>query len=108
MVSQFTLYTHNGGPNGWKVAIVLEELGLSYDSIYLDFNSGEHKEEKHTKYNPNGRIPTLIDHQNNDLVIWESNAILLYLVGKYDKDHKISIDMAQLEQMSSVSPTVHE
>ncbi|OBZ71250.1 Glutathione S-transferase 2 [Grifola frondosa] len=88
---QFTLYTHKGGPNGWKVAIVLEELGLSYESIYLDFGKNEQKGEEHTKYNPNGRIPTLIDHKNNDFVIWESNAIITYLVEKYDTEHKISV-----------------
>lgn len=53
-----------------KVAIVLEELGLSYETIYLDFAKKEQKDENHTKYNPNGRIPTLIDHKNNDFVIW--------------------------------------
>lgn len=35
-------------------------------------------------------MPTLIDHSNNDFVIWESGAIIQYLVGKYDKEHKIS------------------
>lgn len=103
MSKHFTLYTHNGGPNGWKVAIVLQELGLTYDSIYLDFSKGEHKQPEHTKYNPNGRIPTLIDHQNKDIAIWESNSALLYLVGKYDKDHKISIEMSNLEQMASLN-----
>lgn len=53
-----------------KVATILEELGLTYESIYLDFGKGEQKEERHTKYNPNGRIPTLIDHQNNDFTLW--------------------------------------
>ena len=53
-----------------KVAFVLEELGLTYESIYLDFNTGEHKKPEHTKYNPNGRIPTLIDHKNNDFTVW--------------------------------------
>lgn len=91
------------GPNGWKVAIVLNELGLEFESIYLDFNKGEQKEEKHTKYNPNGRIPTLIDHSNNDLAIWESNAILLYLVGKYDTQKTLSIDMAKPELMASLN-----
>lgn len=84
----FTLYTHKLGPNGWrvslhtvcgpqgsplvyrKVAIVLEELGLEYRSLYLDVKAGEHKGPEHTKFNPNGRIPTLIDHKNNDFVIW--------------------------------------
>ena len=57
-------------PVSRKVAIVLEELGLTYESIYLDFQQGEQKASEHTKYNPNGRIPTLIDHKNNDFVIW--------------------------------------
>ncbi|PCH41974.1 glutathione S-transferase C-terminal-like protein [Wolfiporia cocos MD-104 SS10] len=87
---QFTLYTHKGGPNGWKVAFVLTELGLTYESIYLDFNKGEHKAPEYTKYNPNGRIPTLIDHRNNDFTVWESNAVITYLVEKYDTNHKIS------------------
>ncbi|RPD63378.1 glutathione S-transferase C-terminal-like protein [Lentinus tigrinus ALCF2SS1-6] len=88
---QFTLYTHARGPNGWKVAFVLEELGLSYHSIYLDFDKKEQKAPEHTQYNPNGRIPTLIDHHNGDFVIWESNAIILYLVDKYDREAKISV-----------------
>ncbi|KAI0343560.1 glutathione transferase Ure2p5 [Trametopsis cervina] len=89
---QFTLYTHARGPNGWKVAMVLEELGLTFEEIFLDFAKGEHKDPSHTKYNPNGRIPTLIDHKNNDFVLWESCAILLYLVEKYDTEHKISVE----------------
>ncbi|CDO72783.1 hypothetical protein BN946_scf184994.g36 [Trametes cinnabarina] len=88
---QFTLYSHVLGPNGWKVAFVLEELGLTYETIYLDFARGEQKSPEHTKYNPNGRIPTLIDHQNYDFVVWESNAILLYLVEKYDKENKLGV-----------------
>ncbi|OJT13995.1 Glutathione S-transferase 2 [Trametes pubescens] len=86
----FTLYTHNFGPNGWKVAIVLEELGLEYRSLYLDVKKGEHRAPEHTKFNPNGRIPTLIDHKNDDFVVWESDAIITYLVEKYDPEGKIS------------------
>ncbi|KAI0702242.1 thioredoxin-like protein [Earliella scabrosa] len=88
---QFTLFTHFGGPNGWKVAFVLEELGLTYESVYLDFGKGEQKAPEHTKYNPNGRIPTLIDHANGDFAVWESNAIMLYLVDKYDKEKKLAL-----------------
>ncbi|OSD00751.1 glutathione transferase Ure2p class [Trametes coccinea BRFM310] len=87
----FTLYSHKFGPNGWKVAIVLEELGLEYESLYLDFQKQEQKSPEHLKHNPNGRIPTLIDHKNNDFAIWESDAILLYLVEKYDPEGKISV-----------------
>ncbi|KAI0685586.1 glutathione S-transferase [Cytidiella melzeri] len=89
--AQFTLYSHKGGPNGWKVAIVLEELGLHYETKFLDFQKGEHKAEEHTKLNPNGRIPTLVDHNNGDFTIWESDAIILYLVDTYDTEHKISV-----------------
>ncbi|KAI0343624.1 glutathione S-transferase C-terminal-like protein [Trametopsis cervina] len=88
--AQFTLFSHKGGPNGWKVVIVLEELGLSYNTTFLDFSKDEHRAENHTKYNPNGRIPTLIDHKNGDFVVWESDAIILYLVDNYDTEHKIS------------------
>jgi len=88
---QFTLYSHLGGPNGWKVAFVLEELGLTYESIYLNFQLKEQKAPEFVKYNPNGRIPALIDHKNNDFVIWESGAILVYLAEKYDTGNKISV-----------------
>ncbi|KZT53749.1 glutathione S-transferase, partial [Calocera cornea HHB12733] len=88
---QFTLYTHAGGPNGWKVALALELLGLTYEPIYLDFSKGEHKGPEYTKLNPNGRIPTIIDHKNGDFTLWESGAILQYLVDKYDPEHKISV-----------------
>jgi glutathione S-transferase len=85
-----TLYSHAGGPNGWKVAIVLEELGLQYETKYMNFNVGEHKQQDYTQYNPNGRIPTIIDHDNGDFVLWESNTIIKYLCETYDKEGKIS------------------
>ena len=56
--------------------IVLEELGLDYQPIFLDFSKGEHKAEEYTKHNPNGRIPTLIDHKNGDLTIWSVSTSL--------------------------------
>jgi glutathione S-transferase len=75
------------GPNPLKVAILLEYLGLSYDVKALDFGDDPEKGVKGAafmKVNPNGRVPALVDHQNKDLVIWESGAILYYLVDKYD------------------------
>ncbi|KAI5474392.1 glutathione S-transferase [Pseudohyphozyma bogoriensis] len=90
-MAQFTLYSHAGGPNGWKVAFVLKALGLSYKTIYLDFAKGEHKAEAFTKFNPNGRIPALVDHENGDFVVWESSAILLYLVDTYDKENTLTV-----------------
>ena len=57
-------------PRFRKVAIVLEELGLDYGNIYYDLATNVQKTEEYTKYNPNGRIPALIDHKNADFVIW--------------------------------------
>ena len=74
-----------------KAAFILEELGLTYESVFLDFGKGEQKAPSHTQYNPNGRIPTLIDHTNGDFAVWESNAIMLYLVDKYDKEKKLTV-----------------
>lgn len=74
-----------------KVAFVLEELGLMYEPVYLVFEKGEQKAPEYTKYNPNGRIPALIDHHNGDFVIWESDAILLYLVDRYDQEKKLTV-----------------
>lgn len=53
-----------------KVAIILEELGLTYESIHLKLEEGEQKAPDYLKINPNGRIPALVDHKNNDFVVW--------------------------------------
>lgn len=85
------LRSHLGpGPNPLKVAILLEKLGLSYEVVPLVFGDDQEKgvKGKFLKVNPNGRVPALVDHQNKDFTVWESGAILLYLVGKYDKEGK--------------------
>ncbi len=53
-----------------KVVFVLEELGLNYDTVYLDLAKGESRSPEFLKINPNGRIPALIDHGNDDFIIW--------------------------------------
>ncbi len=50
--------------------ILFEELGLTYEPVYLNLQTGEHKQPEYTKYNPNGRVPAIIDHYNNDFVLW--------------------------------------
>ncbi|KAH0605981.1 uncharacterized protein H6S33_004438 [Morchella sextelata] len=87
---QFTLYSVTAGPNPWKVNIILEELNLPYHTVYIDRHSGEHKKAPYLAVNPNGRMPALVDHSNNDFTVWESGAIILYLVKKYDTAHAIS------------------
>ncbi|CAO1615852.1 unnamed protein product [Parajaminaea phylloscopi] len=88
-MSQFTLYSHRGpGPNPLKAAILLEKLGLTYDVVALDFGNDPEKgvkSEKFLKLNPNGRVPALVDHKNGDFTVWESGAILYYLVEQYDQ-----------------------
>ncbi|KAI0659280.1 glutathione S-transferase C-terminal-like protein [Cubamyces menziesii] len=87
----FTLYGDVLPPSPMNVAIVLNELGLEYNLAPVDIPGGEHKGPEFTKLNPNGRIPALVDHTNGDFVIWESGAIILYLVERYDKDKKLSV-----------------
>lgn len=72
-------------PNGWKVSIALEEMGLPYTFRHIKLSEMEQKQDWYLKLNPNGRIPTLIDHDNGDFVIFESGAILIYLAEKSGK-----------------------
>lgn len=75
------LYTAST-PNGWKVSITLEELNIPYKVIPIDLIKGEQKEAAFLKINPNGRIPAIIDHDENDLAIFESGAIMIHLAEK--------------------------
>ena len=75
------------GPNPPKVAIVLEELGLAYEVV--DINFVEVKEPKFLAINPNGRMPAIED-PNTGITLWESGAIISYLVERYDEEQKLS------------------
>ncbi len=66
-------------PNGWKVSIALEELGLGYDVAPVDLGVGEQKQPWYLRLNPNGRIPTIVDRDKDDFVVFESGAILIHL-----------------------------
>lgn len=76
-----TLYTA-GTPNGWKASVTLEELGLAYSVRPMALGTREQKEPWYLQLNPNGRIPTIVDHDNDDFAIFESGAILVYLAEK--------------------------
>ncbi|KAJ5111477.1 glutathione S-transferase [Penicillium argentinense] len=84
-----TLYFHGSSPNPWKVAMILEELNLPY--IKKDVSFTEIKKEPYVLINPNGRLPAIQD-PNTDLTLWESGAIIEYLVETYDTNHKISFE----------------
>lgn len=81
----YTLFSHRSAPNGFKVAIVLSELQMPYNTFFLDFNAGEHRSPEFISITPNARVPALIDHGLDNLSIWESGAILLHLVNRYYK-----------------------
>ena len=69
-------------PNGWKVSITLEELGLPYTLHKIDLSSGDQKKKPFTDINPNGRIPAIVDRANGDFPVFESGAIMMYLAEK--------------------------
>ena len=69
-------------PNGHKVSIALEELGLPYQLRVVDLAAGEQKRAEFLALNPNGRIPVIVDHAAGDFVVFESGAILVYLAEK--------------------------
>jgi len=75
------LYT-DATPNGWKVSVVLEEIGVEYTTHHVDITTGAQKEESFVKLCPNGRIPAIVDRANGDFPIFESGAIMLYLARK--------------------------
>ncbi|EMB49434.1 glutathione S-transferase, partial [Vibrio mimicus CAIM 602] len=72
-------------PNGHKIAIALEEMGLEYTTHALNLSSNEQKQPAFTAINPNGRIPAIVDRENEDFAVFESGAILLYLAEKTGK-----------------------
>ncbi|KAJ1973035.1 Glutathione S-transferase 2 [Dimargaris xerosporica] len=76
-------------PNGWKPSIVLEELNVPYDVKRLDITTNVQKEPWFLKINPNGRIPAIVDHRHGDFQVFESGAILLWLVQNYDPEHTL-------------------
>lgn len=75
------LYT-SSTPNGWKASIALEELGLEYSVHHIKLDQKQQSEPEYLKINPNGRIPTIVDRDNDDFSVFESGAILIYLAEK--------------------------
>ena len=69
------LYT-SPTPNGWKAAMALEELSLDYTVKNIDLAAGDQHKPYFLKMNPNGRNPVIVDHEEDGLVIFDSNAIL--------------------------------
>jgi GST-like protein len=78
MIDLYTAAT----PNGWKVSVMLEEVGLPYKVKALNLSKLDQKQAWFLQVNPNGRIPAIVDHQDGDFPVFESGAILIYLAEK--------------------------
>ena len=78
------LYT-TSTPNGHKVSCTLESMSLDYTTHAIDLQKGDQKTPDFLAMNPNGRIPVIVDRKNDDLAIFESGAIMIYLAEKTGK-----------------------
>ena len=94
-------------PNGYKVSIALEELGLKYEVKKIELSKGIQKEPWFLKLNPNGRIPVL---KHGKEVIFDSGAILYFLAKKYNKlmptseSGRLQVMQWLMFQMSGIGP----
>jgi GST-like protein len=100
-------------PNGWKVSIALEEMGLPYNVTYVDIGAGDQFKPDFLKIAPNNRMPAIIDPDGPDgapISLFESGAILQYLArktgqfcGPTQRD-RISVDQWLMWQMGGLGP----
>ena len=94
-------------PNGRKISIMLEELGVKYNPILISLDKKEQFSPEFSKISPTNKIPVIVDKES-DQIIFESGAILLYLAKKYNKflDEKDYWNVVQwlFFQMAYVGP----
>ncbi len=90
------LYVANGSTNSRKVQAVVDHLGITVETIYLDYMKGDLKSPAYLKINPTGKVPAF---EENGFALWESNAINKYLCGKrpgnalYPADPRVQADI---------------
>ena len=83
------LYDLNRSGNCYKVRLLLSMLGLTYQKVATDSTAGETLTAEFKRLNPRGQIPVLID---DETVIWDSMAILVYLARRYGNEHWLPND----------------
>ncbi len=100
-------------PNGWKVSIALEEMGLPYSVHYVNIGAGDQFEPAFLKIAPNNRMPAIVDPDGPDgapISIFESGAILQYLARKTGKfggpteRDRVGVDQWLMWQMGGLGP----
>jgi len=103
------LYT-SPTPNGWKASITLEEAEIPYEVKPIRLDKLEQKEDWFLKLNPNGRIPAIVDRDNDNFAVFESGAIMVYLAemsGKLlptDRKGRSRVMQWLMFQMGGVGP----
>ncbi|WP_224825552.1 glutathione S-transferase N-terminal domain-containing protein [Cognatishimia sp. MH4019] len=100
-------------PNGWKVSIALEEMGLPYETHLVNIGAGDQFKPDFLKIAPNNRMPAIVDPDGPDgapISIFESGAILQYLArktgqfgGPTERD-RVAVDQWLMWQMGGVGP----
>lgn len=100
-------------PNGWKITIMLEELGAPYTLHYVNIGKGEQFEPSFLAISPNNRMPAIVDPQGPDgkpVSVFESGAILQYLGRKFAKFYpvqeraRIEVEQWLMWQMGGLGP----
>ena len=100
-------------PNGWKISIFLEEVGLPYNVVPVDIAAGDQFEEEFLKISPNNKMPAIVDHEGPDggpISLFESGAILIYLSEKtgqfFPQDPRVRYEILSwlMFQMGHVGP----
>jgi GST-like protein len=100
-------------PNGWKITIMLEELGVPYEVKYVDIGKGEQFEPSFLEIAPNNRMPAIVDPEGpggSPISIFESGAILQYLGRKFgkfyptDERHRVQVEEWLFWQVGGLGP----
>lgn len=99
-------------PNGWKVAILLEELGIPYNMIPVNIRAGDQFKPAFVALSPNNRMPAIVDHDTDSepVSVFESGAIMRYLAQKHqqfmpaDYREQIQLDEWLFWQVGNLGP----
>ncbi len=103
------LYT-SATPNGWKASVALEEMAIEYQVYVIDLMKAEQKSEEFLKLCPNGRIPAIVDRNNDNFAVFETGAIMIYLAEKSGqflptgKKERSQVMQWLMFQMSGIGP----
>ncbi|SET72422.1 glutathione S-transferase N-terminal domain-containing protein [Oceanicella actignis] len=100
-------------PNGWKVSIALEEMGLPYETRLVNIGAGEQFRPEFLRISPNNRMPAIVDPEGPDgapISVFESGAILLYLARKTglfgggNERARVEVEQWLMWQMGGLGP----